>query len=181
MAKYLDEAGLSTLWTKIKETFVAQKIKKSSDSNNATSIVHNGQRVSLSTGKMMSSSTEPGKTVYAVDSSIVIDGNDIHFTADNRPSYRKPGDDFVNLVISSDIATLSTAGLVKSTTTGKTETRDYMVEVNPDGTMKVNVPWTDNNTTYSIATSSTPSLVKLGNDEVQTIAANGVTKTAART
>ena len=24
MAKYLDEAGLSTLWTKIKETFVAQ-------------------------------------------------------------------------------------------------------------------------------------------------------------
>ena len=181
MAKYLDEAGLSTLWTKIKETFVAQKIKKSSDSNNATSIVHNGQRISLSTGKIMSSSTEPGKTVYAVDSSIVIDGNDIHFTADNRPSYRKPGEDFVNLVISSDIATLSTAGLVKSSTTGKTTNRDYMVEVNPDGTMKVNVPWTDNNTTYSIATSSTPGLVKLVNDEVQTIAANGVTKTASRT
>ena len=181
MAKYLDEAGLSTLWTKIKETFVAQKIKKSSDSNNATSIVHNGQRVSLSTGKMMSSSTEPGKTVYAVDSSIVIDGNDIHFTADNRPSYRKPGEDFINLVISSDIATSSTAGLVKSTTTGTTANRNYMVEVNPDGTMKVNVPWTDNNTTYSIATSSTPGLVKLVNDEVQTIAANGVTSTSSRT
>lgn len=181
MAKYLDEAGLSTLWTKIKETFVAQKIKKSSDSDNATSIVHNGQRVSLSTGKMMSSSTEPGKTVYAVDSSIVIDGNNIHFTADNRPSYRKPGEDFVNLVISSDIATLSTAGLVKSSTTGKTANRDYMVEVNPDGTMKVNVPWTDNNTTYSIATSSTPGLVKLGNDTVQSTAANGVTSTSSRT
>ena len=181
MAKYLDDTGLRTLWTKIKETFVAQKIKKSSDSNNATSIVHNGQRVSLSTGKIMSSSTEPGKTVYAVDSSIVIDGNDIHFTADNRPSYRKPGEDFVNLVISSDIATPSTAGLVKSSTTGTTANRNYMVEVNPDGTMKVNVPWTDNNTTYSIATSSTPGLVKLGNDEVQTIAANGVTKTASRT
>ena len=181
MAKYLDEAGLSTLWTKIKETFVAQKIKKSSDSNNATSIVHNGQRVSLSTGKMMSSSTEPGKTVYAVDSSIVIDGNDIHFTADNRPSYRKPGEDFVNLVISSDIATSSTAGLVKSTTTGTTANRDYMVEVNRDGTMKVNVPWTDNNTTYSIATSSTPGLVKLGNDTVQSTAANEVTNTSSRT
>ena len=181
MAKYLDEAGLSTLWTKIKETFVAQKIKKSSDSNNATSIVHNGQRVSLSTGKMMSSSTEPGKTVYAVDSSIVIDGNDIHFTADNRPSYRKPGEDFVNLVISSDIATSSNAGLVKSTTTGTTANRDYMVEVNPDGTMKVNVPWTDNNTTYSIATSSTPGLVKLGNDTVQSTAANEVTNTSSRT
>lgn len=181
MAKYLDEAGLSTLWTKIKETFVAQKIKKSSDSNNATSIVHNGQRVSLSTGKMMSSSTEPGKTVYAVDSSIVIDGNNIHFTADNRPSYRKPGEDFVNLVISSDIATSSTVGLVKSTTTGTTENRDYMVEVNPDGTMKVNVPWTDNNTTYTIATSSTPGLVKLVSDDLQTTAANGITKTSSRT
>ena len=181
MAQYLDKAGLDALWTKIKETFVAQKIKKSSDSNNATSIVHNGQRVSLSTGKMMSSSTEPGKTVYAVDSSIVIDGNDIHFTADNRPSYRKPGEDFVNLVISSDIATSLTAGLVKSTTTGKTANRDYMVEINSDGTMKVNVPWTDNNTTYSIATSSTPGLVKLVSDEVQSTAANGITSTASRT
>ena len=169
MAKYLDEAGLSTLWTKIKETFVAQKIKKSSDSNNATSIVHNGQRVSLSTGKMMSSSTEPGKTIYAVDSSIVIDGNDIHFTADNRPSYRKPGEDFANLVISSDIATSSTAGLVKSSTTGTTANRNYMVEVNRDGTMKVNVPWTDNNTTYSAGTglslSGTTFSVKTGYSE----------------
>ena len=169
MAQYLDKAGLDALWTKIKETFVAQKIKKSSDSNNATSIVHNGQRVSLSTGKMMSSSTEPGKTVYAVDSSIVIDGNDIHFTADNRPSYRKPGEDFVNLVISSDIATSSTAGLVKSTTTGTTANRNYMVEVNQDGTMKVNVPWTDNNTTYSAGTglslSGTTFSVKTGYSE----------------
>lgn len=182
MAQYLDKAGLDALWTKIKETFVAQKIKKSSDSNNATSIVHNGQRVSLSTGKMMSSSTEPGKTVYAVDSSIVIDGNNIHFTADNRPSYRAPGNDFADLVISSDIATSSTAGLVKSTTTGTTVNRDYYVEVDPEtGTMKVNVPWTDNNTTYTIATSSTPGLVKLVSDEVQSTAANGITKTASRT
>lgn len=147
MAKYLDEAGLSTLWTKIKGTFVAQIIKKS-DSSNATRIAHNGKKVSLSTGKMMSSSTT-GETVYAAHSGITIDGNGIRFTADNRPSYRVPGENYVDLVISSDIATSSTAGLVKSSTTGKTANRDYMVEVNPDGTMKVNVPWTDTNTTYS--------------------------------
>ena len=182
MAKYLDETGLSTLWTKIKGTFVAQIIKKSSDSDSATSIKHNGETVVLSRGIMIHDDTAPGGTKYLRSTSISIKGNDIHFIADHRPAYATSSDkNFTNLVISSDIATLSTAGLVKSTTTGTTANRDYMVEVNPDGTMKVNVPWTDNNTTYSIATSSTPGLVKLGNDEVQTIAANGVTKTASRT
>ena len=168
MAKYLDEAGLSTLWTKIKGTFVAQTIQKSSDSINATRIAHNGEKVSLSTGKMMSSSTT-GETVYTAHSGIIIDGNGIRFTADNRPSYRVPGEDYVDLVISSDIATSSNAGLVKSTTTGKTENRDYMVEVNPDGTMKVNVPWVNTNTTYSAGTglslSGTTFSVKTGYSE----------------
>ena len=40
-------------------------------------------------------------------------------------------------------ATTSTLGGVKSKTTGTTVGRDYNVEVNADGTMKVNVPWTD--------------------------------------
>ena len=48
------------------------------------------------------------------------------------------------------IATTSTAGIVKSTTTGTVAGRDYDVEVKNDGTMKVNVPWTD--TTYQMAT-----------------------------
>ena len=175
MTKYLDETGLRTLWTKIKGTFVAQTIKKS-DSSNATQIIHDGDTVSLSRGTIGTDGT------YIKQSKIEIINNDIIFTANHRPSYRTPSNaNLVNLVISSDIATSSTAGLVKSSTTGTTANRNYMVEVNPDGTMKVNVPWTDNNTTYSIATSSTPGLVKLGNDEVQTIAANGVTKTASRT
>ena len=181
MAKYLDEAGLSTLWTKIKGTFVAQIIKKS-DSSNATQIIHNGEKVSLSRGIIYNSASQPDKTTYSKKTSIDIIGDDIIFTANHRPMYEtRSGEGPKNLVISSDIATPSTAGLVKSSTTGTTANRNYMVEVNPDGTMKVNVPWTDNNTTYSIATSSTPGLVKLGNDEVQTIATNGVTKTASRT
>lgn len=44
------------------------------------------------------------------------------------------------------IATSSALGLVKSSTTGTTSNRDYAVEVKSDGTMKVNVPWTDTNT-----------------------------------
>ena len=43
-------------------------------------------------------------------------------------------------------ATSSALGLVKSSTTGTAANRDYSVQVNSDGTMKVNVPWTDTDT-----------------------------------
>ena len=181
MAKYLDEAGLSTLWKKIKGTFVAKTIKKS-DSSNATQITHDGDTVSLSRGTI---SGTGNTSTYTKQSSIDIIGDNIVFTAINRPSFKTSSDGTpVNLVLKSDliIARTNDLGLVKSTTTGKTANRDYYVEVDPKyGTMKVNVPWTDNNTTYSIATSSTPGLVKLGNDTVQSTAANGVTNTSSRT
>lgn len=55
------------------------------------------------------------------------------------------------------VATASVLGGVKSSTTGTTSGRDYNVEINADGTMKVNVPWT--NTTYSVATQSANGLM----------------------
>lgn len=55
------------------------------------------------------------------------------------------------------IASASALGGVKSATTGTTAERDYKVQVNSDGTMKVNVPWV--NTTYNAATSSTDGLM----------------------
>lgn len=58
------------------------------------------------------------------------------------------------------IGTASKAGGVKSKTTGTTSGKDYYIEILSDGTMKVNVPWTDNNTTYSAATSAKLGLVK---------------------
>lgn len=57
------------------------------------------------------------------------------------------------------IATANTLGGVKSSTTGTTSGRDYNVEINADGTMKVNVPWTDANTTYNVATQSANGLM----------------------
>lgn len=60
------------------------------------------------------------------------------------------------------IANRTALGGVKSSTTGTTPDRDYLVEVNSDGTMKVNVPWVDLNTTYAKATESTLGLVMIG-------------------
>lgn len=46
-------------------------------------------------------------------------------------------------------ATANKIGGIKSQTAGTTASRDYPVEVADDGKAKVNVPWTDTNTTYS--------------------------------
>ena len=46
-------------------------------------------------------------------------------------------------------ATSTKLGLVKSSTTGTAANRNYNVQVNSDGTMKVNVPWTDTNTSHN--------------------------------
>lgn len=55
-------------------------------------------------------------------------------------------------------ATSSTLGLVKI---GYLESgKNYPVELNSSGQMYVNVPWTDNNTTYGLATTSADGLLK---------------------
>lgn len=55
-------------------------------------------------------------------------------------------------------ATFSTLGLVKI---GYPESgKNYPVELNSSGQMYVNVPWTDNNTTYGLATTSANGLLK---------------------
>lgn len=53
--------------------------------------------------------------------------------------------------VSVPLASDSFAGLVRSSTTGTTANRDYNVQVNTDGTMKVNVPWYDTDTTYDLS------------------------------
>lgn len=59
------------------------------------------------------------------------------------------------------IANRTTLGGVKSSTTGTTPDRDYLVEVNSDGTMKVNVPWVDLNTTYPVVSTNANGLMSV--------------------
>lgn len=71
------------------------------------------------------------------------------------------------------IASASALGGVKSATTGTTSGRDYKVQVNSDGTMKVNVPWTDTNTTYNAATPSANGLMSAADkSKLDNIASN---------
>ena len=69
---------------------------------------------------------------------------------------------FTDTVYTLPTATSSVLGGVKSSTTGTTANRNYNVEVNSDGTMKVNVPWTDNNTNTSHSHSAGVGLVGSG-------------------
>lgn len=59
-------------------------------------------------------------------------------------------------------ATASVLGGVKSSTTGTTPGKDYLVQVNSDGTMKVNVPWVDTKYTLPTASASTLGGIKVG-------------------
>lgn len=69
--------------------------------------------------------------------------------------------DMTKYVLKDEIpaATANKVGGIKSQTAGTTASRDYPVEVAADGKAKVNVPWTDTNTTYSKATTSTDGLM----------------------
>lgn len=73
--------------------------------------------------------------------------NDLSDKPDIPPTYTLP------------IASSTILGGVKSSTTGTTSGRDYNVEINSDGTMKVNVPWVDTNTTYNVATETANGLM----------------------
>lgn len=69
-----------------------------------------------------------------------------------------------NKIDKTKVASSSELGLVKSQTTGKAQNRDYNVQVNSDGTMKVNVPW--ENTVYTHPTTS-------GNKHIPSGGSNG--------
>lgn len=81
-----------------------------------------------------------GATTVSSDSHGVIT---IHSTDNNTTYSASTGLSLANNKFSLKTATASEIGGVKSSATGTTANRDYKVQVNSDGTMKVNVPWTD--------------------------------------
>lgn len=126
MAKYLDEAGLSTLWKKIKGTFVAQIIKKS-DSSNATQITHNGDTVSLSRGTI---SGTGNTSIYTASTSIDIGADDmITFTSTSRPQYRvEENTDLIPMAFLRDIPSVDTA--LSSTSTNPVQNKVIFTALN---------------------------------------------------
>lgn len=69
----------------------------------------------------------------------------------NAKGYLTSHQDISGKVNKTDVATSSALGLVKSSITGTTANRNYAVQVNSDGTMKVNVPWTEYNAATTTA------------------------------
>lgn len=141
----LDSSGkayVNVPWTDTNTTYNvattgANGLMSSSDKSKLDGITSSADAVSFS--RVLSSGTKIG--------TITINGTntDIYApTAGTSPTYSQ--------------ATSSTLGLVKI---GYPESgKNYPVELNSSGQMYVSVPWTDNNTTYGLATTSANGLLK---------------------
>lgn len=127
------------------------------------------------------------ESVTVNGTTVTYDPNDLYITPEEdlniisatgtHKSYNGSSPVSVSIEDLCGIATTLTAGLVKSSNTGTTADRNYNVQVNSDGTMKVNVPWT--NTTYSAATQSAAGLMSIDDKKkLDGIAANATKVTS---
>lgn len=79
-------------------------------------------------------------------------------TAENDAKYQVKG----NYITSIPTASSGTLGGIKTGYSTSSSNKNYAVQLDSSNNAYVNVPWTDTNTTYSQATSSSLGLVKIG-------------------
>lgn len=162
MAKYLDETGLQTLWSKITNKIPTKVSELTNDSGFTT----NKGTVTSVAVKMN------GTTKGTVTSSGTIDLGTVITSLPNHPYYDNEGMwnngeilvatsqfgignsgvDINSVVTTSDTATSSTYGVVKlgsstvqstaANSVTSTSSRTYAVQKNSSGQLVVNVPWT---------------------------------------
>ena len=146
------------------------------------------QSVGTSSGTMSSFTVSATTDTNAIT---VGDGEDLLFTAGTGITTETTGAQEVTITLNE--ATSSVRGgielfsdvdqSVAANTVTSTAGRTYGIQLNSSGQAVVNVPWTDNDTIYTLplATSTVTGGVQLFSDVDQTVAANTVTTTAGRT
>ena len=87
-----------------------------------------------------------------------VDLSNYSTTAENDAKYQVKG----NYITSIPTASSGTLGGIKTGYSTSSSNKNYAVQLDSSNNAYVNVPWTDTNTTYSQATSSSLGLVKIG-------------------
>ena len=151
MAKYLDSAGVTYLWKKIKANFVSNVTLASGTKNGTLKLTVNG------TATDNIAVTGLGSAAYTASSAYAEVSHKTQIAKTDTLGHIKANSLFsgINVTLGSDTEKLPTSITLADVTT--TANRFYPVYTDKGGVAFVNIPWTD--TTYSAATTSTAGLM----------------------